>query len=147
MTEALKKAKDILLADNSLTCAACGDDIFTSRERGVKPLLQLYESGRDYSKYSFADKVVGRAAAFMYVLLNVKEIYCVTVSELAADILKEHRIKLYYENIVPAIKNRRGNGFCPMETAVKNISQPKEAYEAIVKRLAEMHSTSDENHG
>ncbi len=147
MTEALKKAKDILLSDKSLTCAACGDDIFTSCERGVKPLLQLYESGRDYSKYSFADKVVGRAAAFMYVLLNVKEIYCVTVSELAADILKEHRIKLYYENIVPAIKNRRGDGFCPMETAVKNISQPKDAYEAIVKRLAEMHPTGGENHG
>lgn len=147
MTEALKKAKDILLSDNSLTCAACGDDIFTSRERGVKPLLQLYECKKDYSHYSFADKVIGKAAAFMYVLLNVKEIYCVTVSELAAKVLDGHGIKLYYENIVPAIKNRRGDGFCPMETAVKNISQPKEAYGAIVKRLAEMHAAGGENHG
>ncbi len=138
MTEALQKAKDILLSDDSLTCAACGEDVFTSRERGVKPLLQLYESKKDYSNYSFADKVIGKAAAFMYVLLNVKEIYCVTVSELAAKVLDEHRIIFYCENNVPAIKNRRGDGFCPMETAVKDISQPKEAYEAIVKRLAEM---------
>lgn len=147
MTEALKKAKDILLSDDSLTCAACGDDVFTSRERGVKPLLQLYESGKNYSNYSFADKVVGKAAAFMYVLLNVKEIYCITVSELAAEILKEHGIKFYCENIVPAIKNRRGDGFCPMETAVKDISEPKEAYEAIVKKLHEMHHMGGEAHG
>lgn len=147
MTEALKKAKDILLSDKSLTCAACGDDIFTSRERGVKPLLQLYESGRDFSGYSFADKVVGRAAAFIYVLLNVKEIYCVTVGELAAEVLKEHGIEFCYENIVPAIKNRRGDGFCPMETAVKNISQPKDAYEALVNKLREMHPMGGENHG
>ncbi len=139
MTETLKKAKDILLSDTSLTCAACsGDDMFTSRERGVKPLLQLYESGKDYSKYSFADKVVGKAAAFMYVLLGVKEIYCVTVSELAADILKEHGVCYCCENIVPAIKNRRGDGLCPMETAVRNISEPKEALSAIRKKLADM---------
>ena len=145
MTEALKKAKDILLSDDSLTCAACGEDIFTSRERGVKPLLQLYESKKDYSKYSFADKVIGKAAAFMYVLLGVKEIYCVTISKLAAEVLKEHGIKFYCENNVPAIKNRRGDGFCPMETAVKDICQPKEAYDAIVKRLSEMRG--GETHG
>lgn len=138
MTEALKKAKEILLSDDTLTCAACGGDVFTSRERGVKPLLQLYESKKDYSHYSFADKVIGKAAAFMYVLLNVKEIYCVTISELAARVLDEHGIQFYCENIVPAIKNRRGDGFCPMETAVKDISQPEDAYEAIVKKLQEM---------
>ena len=66
----LENAKKIL-SDGSYTCVLCkGKDTVSSSFRGVKPLLDLLDSGKDFSGYSAADKVVGRATAFLYCLLG-----------------------------------------------------------------------------
>ena len=66
------------------TCVLCKEDIVcTSTERGVKPLLNWLDRGVDLHGFSAADKVVGKAAAFLYVLLGVKEVYAPVMSESA----------------------------------------------------------------
>lgn len=115
-----------------------GNNIIKSAERGVAPLLQLIESGDDYSSYSASDKVIGKAAAFLYIILGIKKIHGKVISKLAADIFNKFNIEYTYDILVENIKNRTNTGFCPMESAVKDLFHPQEALEAIKCRLKEL---------
>lgn len=42
-----------------------GSTIYISTERGVKPLIDRIDDGTDLQGFSAADKVVGKAAAFL----------------------------------------------------------------------------------
>ena len=133
----LAQAKALLAQGN--TCAlVCGKTQKTSTLRGGAPLLDWLHDGADYSGFSVADKVVGKAAAFLYVLLNVGTVYALTVSEQAEKVLKKYQIPLIYEQKVPAIHNRANTGLCPMEQATWGIDEPAEAKEAIEKKLEEL---------
>ncbi len=140
MSENLVKAVSELKRENSgNTCALCrGSVVYTTTERGVKPLLGWLDSGIDFKGFSAADKVVGKAAAFLYVLLGVAEVYAPVVSEAAVEVLSRGNIAVKYENAVPHIINRKGDGICPMEQAVSNIDAPNSALDAIRKRLSEL---------
>lgn len=134
MEQAVEKLKG-----GQYTCVLCkGDRIYTSTERGVKPLLGWLDGGVELKGFSAADKVVGKAAAFLYVLLGVEEVYACVMSEPAMEALKEGGIRFQCELAVPAVINRSGTGRCPMEEAVSQISSPKEALSAVRKRLEEL---------
>ena len=130
-----------MLVDNGYTCVVIKDNFcFTSNQRGVKPLLELMESNADVSGGVAADKVVGKAAAFLYVLLGIKELYADVLSELALDVLQKNEISVTYGALVPMIKSRDGKGFCPMEQATLAVNDEKVALEVIkntVKALAQ----------
>ena len=85
-----------------------------------------------------ADKVVGRAAAFLYVLLGVDEVYALVISESAEQVFQQFGIAYTYNEKVAAIRNRAGDGFCPMEQAVLHIEEPSKALSAIKRRLSEL---------
>lgn len=134
----LSRAKQDLLA-NGYTCVLCkGDEIYTSKERGVKPLVALRESGVDFGGFSAIDKVVGKATAFLYVLLGVKAVYALVISKSALDVLKEHNICVEYGTPVAHIINRKGDGICPFEEAVLNTNDKNEAYAIILKKMSDM---------
>lgn len=127
----LEKARSLLEKEN-YTCVICrGDDVITDRRRGVRPLLELLESGKDLQGYSAADKVVGKAAAFLYCLLGVKALHAGVLSVPARDVLVSAGIAVEWGSLVPAIQNRAGDGFCPMETAVWDLTDPALAPDAI----------------
>lgn len=139
MTDNMKRAKEILMNDEDLTCVLCGKDtVITSTERGVKPLLEWLDSDNSFSNLCAADKVVGKAAAFLYVLLGINQVYCNIISEKAAKVFDSFGVTYESGLTVPAIMNRRHDGYCPMETAVDSISQPDMALPAIKKKLSEM---------
>ena len=130
-----------LLGKEEYTCVLCkGDSIYTSTERGVKPLLNWLDEGRQFKEFSAADKVVGKATAFLYVLLGAKEVYAPVMSEGAVSVLEENGISVRYDTLAKNIINRMGTGICPMESAVKDISEPQEAVAAIKARLAALQN-------
>ena len=140
MNSDLAKAKKILM-DTGSTCVLCkGRSRVESDLRGVKPLLELLDMGMDFSGYSAADKVVGKATAFLYCLLEVRAVYTPVISEAGLAVLQEHGIAVQYDLCVPAILNRRRDGFCPMESATKSISHPEEALKAIQRTLETLRS-------
>lgn len=135
----LEKAK-MLLNINDHTCVFCdGQTILTDKRRGVRPLLDILESGRDVSDYSVADKVVGKAAAYLYCLLGIKHLYARVISQSALDVLTNAQVSVEYDELVPAIRNRANDGFCPMEQAVWNITNPTKALTAIYDALAKLN--------
>jgi len=135
----LEKAKDILHAGD-YTCVLCrGDDVYTSAFRGVKPLVQWLRSGTDFSGFSGADKVIGRATAFLYLLLGIGSVYTHVISRPALGVFQAHGIHVEYGQLVDNIINRKGDGLCPFEAAVLEIQNPGDAYEAILKKMDEMN--------
>ena len=135
----LERAKSALASDSSITLAMCKDGVvFTDTLKGVAPLVAAAESGADYSGYCAADRIVGKAAAMLYALLKVKEVYAEVLSKRGAETLSRFGIAYSYSVMTEFIVNRRGDGECPMEEAVKDAPEPSEALEKIKNKIALM---------
>lgn len=135
----LEKAR-CLLDTGDYTCAVCRDDsVFTTKLRGVRPLLQWLDEGADLTSASAADRVVGRGAAFLYCLLGVKTVYARVMSRPAAEVLTAHGILPQADCFVAGISNRAGTGPCPFEEAVLSITDASEALTAIRKKMVEIN--------
>lgn len=135
ITDNLQKAKNAL-SDGNFTCVVCNDStVHTSTMRGVAPLLKWLDEGINLQGFSAADKVVGKGAAYLYILLEVKEIYADVISHPALDILKKHNIPTSYATLTEAVRNRDNTGLCPIETTVMNIDNPHDALTAIRNKL------------
>jgi len=135
----LDKAKEILLSEG-YTCVLYKDGMLhTSTRRGVKPLVQWVEQGLDVRDYSAADKVVGKATAFLYLLLGVRAVYTHVISKSALRILQERGVHVEYETLVENIINRSGDGICPFEVAVLEIEEVQLAYTTIRIKMKEMN--------
>ncbi len=140
MNSNLCKAKEILLGGGYTLVLYDGNDVVVSNERGVKPLLSLLENGKCYSGYSACDKVVGSAAAYLYVILSVKEVYALTLSENARAVFEKYGVTYFCDNIVPNIINRKGDGLCPMEQSTLNAQSPEDALRRIKEKIKELQS-------
>lgn len=122
------------LKTSGYTVAAIKDQsMLHSYDRGVKPLLDMIDDGVDLNGYTVADKVIGKAAALLYVRLNATNVYAEVMSTPAKQIFSEYSIDADCINEVPVIMNRTETGFCPMESAVTDIASPAEA-EAVIRR-------------
>ena len=139
----LERAK-ALLAEGGYTVALCrGAETYTDTRRGVAPLLALLDSGADLTAYSAADKVVGKAAAFLYLRLGVKTLHAGVMSVPARDLLVAHGVAATCDTLTPAIRNRAGDGYCPMETVTLPLTDPAEAETAIRAKLAQLTASQD----
>ncbi len=139
----LDKAIELLRAEG-YTSVVCGEnDIYTSRARGVKPLVAWYASGLRFHGLSAADKVVGRATAFLYLLLGVRKLHAVVISRPALALLEAEDITVHYDALVPHISNRAHDGICPFEEAVMDIGCRDDAYTAIRRKMEELSITLD----
>ena len=125
------------------TCVLCkGNTVYTSRERGVAPLLSWLTDGVDVTGFSAADKVVGKATAFLYVLAGVQAVYAPVMSAPALETLTRWGIQAVSDTVIPAVRNRAGTGLCPMEQAVQDIDAPEAALAAIQNKWRTLHSQS-----
>lgn len=131
MDHNLLKARDLLQSGN-YTCVVCREEtVYTTICRGVAPLLSWLDDGTDLAGFSAADRVVGRGAAFLYCLLNVKAVYARVMSHPAAEVLKAYNVEAYAGTFVDGIINRTGTGPCPFEAAVMDIQDAQDALTAI----------------
>ena len=138
MTTDLLNARS-LLDTGAYTCVVCQDHTtYTATDRGVKPLLNWVNEGISLTDFSAADRVVGRATAFLYVLLGVKEVYAQVMSRPAAQVLECSGITAHAGKLVEGIINRRGDGPCPFEAAVLEIRDPAEALTAIRTKMTQL---------
>ena len=77
----LEKAKALLKAGGHTCVFLTKTGVFTSNERGVKPLLSVLNADMGTLGAHVADKVVGKAAAFLYELMKIDALFAFTVSE------------------------------------------------------------------
>ena len=113
----IKIAKELLEKENyTLVVVKNGEVIFTSTDKGIKPMYTLVKTMEDDVKdASIADKVIGRGAALLSQYLKIKEVYAQLISKGAIEILEQNDIKYSFLNVCEAIKNRDHSGLCPIE--------------------------------
>ena len=101
--------------DHSLVVA--NGDVCTFDGRGVSDLYSLFKEDPGFLKgASIADKVVGKAAAALMILGEVKEIFADIISQPALDLFVHSEVRVSYGTVVPHIINRTKTGWCPLET-------------------------------
>ena len=138
MINDLAKAKNILNLGNYTCVLSRHDSIYISAERSVKPLVVWLECEENFKDFCAADKVVGKATAFLYVLLGVKSVYAHVISKSAMQVLIENHIATEYGELVENIINRQGDGICPFEAAVLDVTEPVTAYKTIRRKMSEL---------
>lgn len=133
--EDLVQAKKILIEEDC-TCVLCGAGVVhKSHRRGVAPLLQLLDESVNTAGFSAADRVVGKATAFLYCLLGVKAVHARVMSKPAAQVLEKAGVEAAWEQLVDEIQNRQKSGPCPMEHATRNCETAQQALTAIRETL------------
>ena len=80
MSQDLQKAKQYLHTQGYTFVAVKNEDLFVSQKRGVAPLLEQIDSNTLLNGFSVADKVVGKASAFLYLLLQPAAVYTDLIS-------------------------------------------------------------------
>ena len=134
----LEKAKAELQRGGYTCVLSKNDDFAVCSARGVRPLVAWFEKGNCFQGYSAADRVVGKATAFLYVLLGVKAVYAHVMSKGAYAVLSSYGITAEYQQLAENIINRAGDGICPFEAAVISCSTPEEAYPLIRTQMERM---------
>ena len=138
-----ERAKEILDKENC-TCVICGgEQVYKSDRRGVAPLMQFLDEGLTMEGFSAADRVVGKATAFLYCLLGVKEVYARVMSRPAEAVLKAAGITVACDRLVDGIQNRQKDGPCPMEYATRNSETPQQALKAVRETLERLRSAGN----
>lgn len=89
---------------------------------------------------TIADKVVGKGAAALMILGEIKEVHADIISVPALELFKASPVTVTYDAVVPHIINRRGDGICPVEQLCATCSTPGECLPAISLFL-DKHST------
>lgn len=138
MTGDLENAVKVFKSGEYTCVLRKGDEEYRSCDRGVKPLLDFTESGNSFVGFSAADKTVGAAAAYLYVLLGVKHVWAEVLSFNGKKILEENGISVSYKELTAEILNSKKDGLCPIEKSVKNVTSPKEALFTIKNTLIEL---------
>lgn len=139
MTKNLEKAKECL---NEKTVFAIVDDnqTITSDKSGISFLASIKKNDIDASSCAAADKIVGKAAALLFVRLDIKHIFAETISKTAIKVLDSYGADYSYSVVADTINNRTGDGLCPMEMTVQNIDDPEQAHIALLQTLERLRN-------
>lgn len=123
-----------ILIEEELTCVLASEEdvILRSKEKGVMPLYGFIQrEGVSEKPLFMADKIVGKAAAYLALYAGVKRLYTHKISEGGLHILEENGIKVFYDQVVPYIYNRMQTGQCPMESSLEGITKVEEAWQIL----------------
>lgn len=82
--------------------------------------------------------MVGKAAAFLYIQLNIQQLHAQIISRHALKVLQQYGIWTEYDVLADAIRNRADTGFCPMESTVLKIEEPNVTIEELRKKVLEL---------
>ena len=122
-----------------------GETVYASTKSGIAPMIGFIKNSFDLNGFSAADKIVGNAAALLFVLAGVKEVYAAVLSQQAQEVLTKHGVSCTYDTLAESIINRVGDDFCPMEKAVADIDEPHAAFEAITRTLDILRTKNTED--
>ena len=110
--------------------------VFSSKEKGVRPLLEYIDSpAPGHDGVVVFDRVTGNAAALLSVKAGGRAVYSLMGSELAAATLAKRGLEYRFAETVPYIKNRDATGMCPMEklSLGKDVEECYRAVQEAVK--------------
>jgi hypothetical protein len=129
----LNLAKNRLIQkDLSLVIVKDAKVLFETESHGIGDLLKAINQIQNQMKgSSVADRIVGRAAALLFVFSGVTSVFAVTASDGGIEVLKKNSVFYEYESRVTNVLNLKRTDACPFEKLVAKLSSPEKAYEAL----------------
>ena len=109
-----------------------GEIVYSSTDKGIRPVVSAVFR---MEGAVVADKVIGKAAALICSYGGASYVFGKVMSVEAQKVLQQNEIRYGYDHLVDSILNSDKSAVCPMENLVKDISCPKEAYEAICNKI------------
>jgi hypothetical protein len=138
----LIKAKELLSRGHA--CAACKNDtVYTADGRGIAPLMSIIEKAGSLGGFTVCDKVIGSAAAYLMIEAGVSEAYAKTASKRAVKLFASHNVVFSYSELTDFIKNRAGDGLCPMEKTALQMTAADGAYGIFKAKLKELKNENN----
>lgn len=131
-----------MLEGHSVVCVR-KDEARISDERGIRPLLEMIGRGESLCGFCVADKIVGKAAALLFSILQPEALYARVLSEGGEAVLEKFKIPYSCGTRTEKIVNRAGTDICPMEKTVFNIDDPQEALAALCETAARLRAEAD----
>lgn len=126
-----------VLGEHSIA-VVCRGECFTDDSRGISPMLDFIGRGMNLRGAAVADRIVGRAAALLFLYAGVREVWATVISRPALATLLSAGVSCRYDTLTENIVNRNGDGICPMESAVRGICNPETAYRLLLRKRDEM---------
>lgn len=132
----IEKAVAFLIGDATCVLYRTEEDVQISHEKGIRPLvLWLAEDENALRSVIIADRIVGRAAAFLAVYGGAQAVYGEVMSESAVSVLKNAGVAYRYKTLTDKIINRKGDGPCPMEQAIVDITDSAQAVAVLKEKV------------
>ena len=140
----LEIAKLRLIEKNlSLVIVNNGKVVFETKKQGVNGFLQAIETlNQDLIEASVADKIVGVAAALLFVYSGVSSVFALTISKGGLKVLEDNNIVCLFEKKVSNILNRIKTDVCPFEKLAMDSKSSDEAYLKLKSFASQMISKS-----
>ncbi len=135
--EAKRLLKAITALDSeeglTLTVVRANGRLETFRRHGVVDLLEIVRTRPEVlAGATVADKVIGRGAAALMVAGGVCQVYGEVMSRPALEMFGRFpSIKVDYGTLVDAIRNRKGDGPCPVEALTMGVTDVGECLNLI----------------
>jgi len=130
--ELVRRMRTELDAGKAAVMAKDGRIVRTLEGRGVKPLLDALAEDPDVFAGAVAmDRIVGRAAAAVYVVGKAAGVMAPVMSEGAVRMLEGNGVAFAADSVVPYIINRSGTGACPMDAATADLDSPAEIFQKL----------------
>lgn len=136
MTENEQLVESIIRSRQADLCAAAGGQVvFREDGSGVTCLLAAIQDPllSSLGSLDWGDKVVGRAAALLFSLLQARSVFGSTMSTGAQEVLAAAGIPYRCDATIPVILDHSGTMPCPLERAVSGTADPHAAFDVLTR--------------
>lgn len=140
MAEVIDEAKQMIRENTcSFVVIKEGRIVYQDKGNGVKPIIRLLDTNRDLLQDAIVvDKIIGKAAALLLRLGQVKMVCAITMSESGKNYFNSIGVPSECDKCIDVISNRKRDGICPLERAVSDIDDPAIAYEKLKETISEL---------
>ncbi len=135
--------KDLNLAREVLTNSDCSIAVISygkiwkkKKGEGIKPLLEtIEEMGEDIYNSVIGDRILGRASALLCRYAKAQAVYSPQGTKTGIAILIMGGVPCQVDKLIPFINNKSGDGLCPFEKMLKDVTDPNESYKILREKL------------
>lgn len=135
----LELAREVLSKEDcSVVVISYGKIWKKKKGEGIKPILEaIDEMGEDIHDSVIGDRILGRASALMCRYAKAQGVYSPRGTKTGIALMIMGGIPCQVDELIPQIMNRSGDGLCPFEKMLKEVTSPEEAYKILKDKVIE----------
>ena len=103
---------------------------------GIKPILEaIDEMGEDIHDSIIGDRILGKASALLCRYAKAQGVYSPQGTKTGIALLIMGGVPCQVDQLIQQINNRAGNGPCPFEKMLKDVTSPDDAYKILKEKI------------